>query len=151
MKRNRVLNEDQCKKYSHCKKDQFSTQVEPINQPLQLRNLLTTNKSEEELNQELIQNLISSHLNVEKQGWVESHSQNFLFVLQIMTKNFLEIAKGNQQFQSLNMEDQTLLLKTNSKLIAQLYIAKYLSGENGEDQLFGLLGPLMPYLGKILR
>ena len=92
----------------------------------------------------IFQELAFLHYNFEVPEWTKQHTKCFLYAIQILSKKFREFALQDKDFKSLCAEDQDMLLMKNSKLINLLYIAKYLAGVTGEDQLQALSGDDMP-------
>ena len=132
----RVLNEEDRKKYTHPKKN---VKKRKEKSQLQANYLLASEKVE--LNHIWIEALIDGHLNT----WMNHHTFALFHVLRIYDKvveNFA-VLMGNDQILSSTVQHV-------APIFTQYILANYFNASNGKDQVTWILGSNLPFIGKML-
>ena len=159
MKPEKVLNEEERKRFTHPKKSnriQPNSEIEEndsdddkkeisfmMNSLLSDYMLVTAESSDRSVC--LVNYVMKVH--VESSVWAEGHAQYILNVIGQLQQLFHRFAARNQLFKSLSSGDQDLLLRNNDSLYVQYILARYLAADSGMEQIAWLLGPNMPMLG----
>ena len=81
-----------------------------------------------------VQNLVQIHSNLKPPTWTDLNEQ-----LSLLAALFAEFAASIPQFQTLPIEDQDFLLKSNTPLFLQYITARYLTAKTGLEQLTWIL------------
>ena len=142
----RLLNEEQRKKYTHLKKNKKESKKGslPIEEILieDLINEVQVSFSqavqEGVCRMDSIQVLVQGHMNI--QCWSLEHSIAFLHVMESYILLFKQFAVKIGIFKNLPQSDQDILLEHNAKLFQGYIIARYLAATKGVDQLECVLG-----------
>ena len=141
MSTDRLLNEEDRKKYSHPKKNKKSSKKESLpSEDLisEIHASFSQTVQEGVYRMDSIQVLVNGHMNI--QNWSLEHSIAFLHVMESYILLFKQFAVKIGTFQNLSQSDQYILLDHNAKLFQGYIIARYLSATKGIDQLECVLG-----------